>query len=292
MSLSMLARAALSAALTPSLPSWPTLSLSVARWDRSHLSADPAALQDRMLACLALHASVDPWRLPWASGEELSLRRLAAALIGRSDDYTGPLPVELLPAAEARVLMDALKTAAAAAGRPLDVCEQLAVALVQTDGQPLAAVLLLHIATRTLARGADARRDPCLSLWLDERLALGTSIAAFDPVLCDGDPLGDARHYWAMVCAGVASVWAKRTGRRGAGRVLHAAFFLAPEPARRLRQRLEGPHPDRGRLSRMGLRHGISLGVAAARQAERGQELPGADATARATLDSDRAARW
>ena len=45
-----------------------------------------------------------------------------------------------------------------------------------------------------------------VTLWLDERLSLGAAIAAFDPILCDGDPLGDARHYWAMVCAGVASV--------------------------------------------------------------------------------------
>ena len=292
MSLSMLARAAISATLTPSLPSWPTLSLAVARWDRSHLSSDPAALQDRMLACLAQHSPADPWQLPWAPGIDLSLRRLSAALIGRSDDHSGPLPVELLPAAPARELMDALERAAADGGRPLDVCEQLAVALVQADGQLLAAVLLLHLALRTLARGADARLDPCLSLWLDERLSLGASIAAFDPILCDGDPLGDARHYWAMVCAGVASVWAKRAGRRRAGRVLHASFFLAPEPARRLRMHLEGPHPNRGRLSRMGLRHGISLGVAAARQAERSRMTGAVEDDERVRLTSEHSARW
>lgn len=292
MSLSMLARATLSAALTPSLPSWPTVSLAVARWDRRHLSADPAALQDRMLASLAQHAPIDPWLLPWAPEATLSLRRLSAALIGRSDDYAGPLPVELLPAAEARELMDVLRRAAEAAGRPLDVCEQLAVALGQSGGHLFAAALLLHTATRTLARGSDARLDPCLALWLNERLTLGSSIAAFDPELCDGDPLGDARHYWAMVCAGVASVWAKRSGRRSAGRVLHAGFFLAPEPARRLRMRLEGPHPDRGRLSRMGLRHGISLGVAAARQAALSRRSRSAAAPDQAMLSAGRSVRW
>ncbi len=265
MALTLLLRAAASAALTPSLPSWPTLGPASASWDRSHVSQDPAALQDRMLALLAGHSSADPWRLPWAPHATLSLTRLSAALIGRTDDYTGPMPTELLPSADARALMDDLSAAATAAGRPLDVCEQLDVALRATDGHPLAAALLLHLAVRVLARGSDRRRDPALALWLDERLALGAAIAAFAD--SPNDPLGDARHYWAMVCAGMASAWAKQTGRRGAGRLLHLVFYLGLPPADRVRLRLEGPRADRVGISRMGLRHGISLGVAAARQA-------------------------
>lgn len=265
MALSVLLRAAASAALTPSVPSWPTVRLAVAGWDRSHLSADPAAIQDRMLALLAGHSPTDPWRLPWAPGAALSLTDLSAALIGRTDDYDGPMPEAMLPAAGARALMDVLGEAAEQAGRPLDVCEQYAVALDAAGGHPLAAALLLHLAVRVLARGADRRRDPALALWLDERLALGSAIAAFAG--SEADPLGDARHYWAMVCAGMGSVWAKQTGRRSAGRLLHAAFYLAPSAADRVRMRLDGPKFARAGLRRMGLRHGIGLGVAAARQA-------------------------
>jgi len=265
MALSVLLRAAASAALTPSVPSWPTARLAVMRWDRGHLSQDPAALQDRMLALIAGHVLVDPWRLPWAPEAKWSLVDLSAALIGRTDDYDGPMPEAMLPAAGARALMDALHVAAGRAGRPLDVCEQYAVALDAAGGHPLAAALLLHLAVRVLARGADRRRDPVLALWLDQRLALGSAIAAF--ANSDADPLGDARHYWAMVCAGMGSVWAKQTGRRAAGRLLHVTFYLAPAAADRVRLRLDGPRFERTGLRQMGLRHGISLGVAAARQA-------------------------
>ncbi|MFT5681179.1 MAG: hypothetical protein ACI8RZ_002085 [Myxococcota bacterium] len=265
MALSVLVRAAVSAALTPSVPSWPTVQIAVARWDRSHVSRDPAALQDRMLTLIAGHTPTDPWRLPWAPDAALSLTDLSAALIGRCDDYAGPMPEAMLPAVGARALMDDLSAAAAQAGRPLDVCEQFAVALAATDGHPFAAALLLHLTIRVLARGADRRRDPALALWLDERLALGAAVAAFEDAA--GDPLGDARHYWAMVCAGMGSVWAKQTGRRSAGRLHHATFYLAPQLADRVRMRLEGPHSERGRIRRMGLRHGITLGVAAVRQA-------------------------
>ena len=109
----MLTRALLSAATVPSVPSWPTLSR--ATWDGSHRSEDPAALQDRMLACLAQHRTADPWWLPWAPDAALSLTRLCAALIGRADDVSGALPVELLPV-EARALMDDLAAAADRAG--------------------------------------------------------------------------------------------------------------------------------------------------------------------------------
>ena len=280
MALSVLLRAAASAALTPSVPSWPTARLAISRWDRSHLSQDPAALQDRMLALIAGHVLVDPWRLPWAPGATMSLIALSAALIGRTDDYDGPMPEALLPATGARALMDSLHVAAGRAGRPLDVCEQYAVALDATGGHPLAAALLLHLAIRVLARGADRRRDPVLALWLDERLVLGSAVAAFADSA--GDPLGDARHYWAMVCAGMGSVWAKQTGRRTAGRLLHAVFYRSPAAADRVRLRLEGPHVERTGLRRMGLCHGISLGVAAARQARARSPRWGGEALASA----------
>ena len=237
--------------------------MRLTRWARSHVSRDPAALQDRMLVRLAQHAPADPWRLPW-SADPHSLTLLLAALIGRTDDYTGPMPARYLPAEPARLLIDDLARAA----RPLDVCEQLAIALRAADGHLLAAALQLHLAARVLARGADARLDARLALWLDERLDLGAALAPFDPALSpSGDPLGDNRHYWAAFCAGLASVWAKRHGRRGAGRLLHATVFLGVPAATVLHSRLDGPDLSHTTVSRMGLRHGISLGVAAARQA-------------------------
>lgn len=123
--------------------------------------------------------------------------RLVAALASFTDDYTSEPPHELLPGdAAARWL------AALAPGKPLDLVGQLRLALDVTSSR-FDAVLVCHLATRTIARGRDTRVHPSLALGLDERLHLAGALRRLpDDWSRGGDAPGDTYHYWAQFAAG------------------------------------------------------------------------------------------
>lgn len=255
-------RALVGAAAGPHLPERETYRLHH-HSDPPHTSSEPALLQARLLATLAQHTLDTPWSLPSHAGP-LSLSDLAAALVSPVDAHRGPLHATYLPAAALPGLCARLSTRAAAEGRPLDVCEQLEVAMSAHPGRPLAAGLLLHCLARVLARGQDRRLGPQARMWLDERLAHGQTLAPFSAALRGaGDPLGDLTAYWGSASAGMAATWAKQHGRRSAGRLLQVLFYAGPSLGGHLRR---GPFGDHARVARVGLRHGLALGVATQRQ--------------------------
>src|SRR5262249_22226104 len=142
-----------------------------------------------------------PLDLPWAPGRAIATQRLFAAIVSFVDDYDGPFPDELFPRAAMATLIDGI------AARPLaslDVIAQLDLALRIVGPYPFAAVLALHGALRTLARGRDRRLGAPFDLSLEERLARGASIAPFARDLGPrNDALGDTYHYWGCVAVGI-----------------------------------------------------------------------------------------
>jgi hypothetical protein len=228
---------------------------------------EPAILQARLLATLAQHHLINPWSL--SSPHTLSLSALAAALVSPVDHHTAPLPRDYLPIEQLPRLQAALTARATATDSALDVCEQLEVSLTLSGSRPLQAALALHCLTRVLARGQDRRLGPQTRLWLDERLAQGAILSGFAPALSGrGDRLGDLRAYWGACSAGLAATWAKQSGRRSAGRALQGLFYFGPTTGGALRAGLgrASPFGDHATVARIGLRHGLALGVATQRQ--------------------------
>lgn len=183
--------------------------------------------------------------------------RLTAALVSFVDDYAAQFPAEFFDDRAVSRLLSELKSLHQA-----DVLAVLRLPTCAAQPTTLEAVLVAHAALRQLARGRDDRALTQSRLSLEERLDLGGRMLPFpEEQSRGGDPLGDAYHYFATVAAGLAGTSAKR-------RLWMLPLFAAgPELMWGVREGLFGArlfYGNHARIDRMGLRHGIRLGRAAA----------------------------
>lgn len=200
--------------------------------------------------------------LPWASRRTL-LRRSVAALVSFVDDYQGPIPAEFFPERELARVLQALDARCQAVGRALLLGEQMRIALECTNGHVFGAVILLHAASRIVARGRDRRACPSLDFPLDERLRRGQALAGFSlPPGEPFDPPGDTYHYWATFAAGLHGCLARRRSLAVPAAV-QGLFRLGPTLMSAVRGGIFGralfcgPHRT---VDGMGLLHGQSIG--------------------------------
>jgi hypothetical protein len=200
--------------------------------------------------------------LPWGAAsqrwsEPPPLRRTFAALVSFVDDYSGPYPREHFPAREVARLLDLFRVNAVALGGSLTLDEQLGAALEIVSGRLFAAAVLLHAATRWLARARDTRALGSLS-W-KQRLGDAALLAPFAPeVEADGDGPGDTYHYWANFVAGYQT----RLDGGVAARAMRAMFAAGPLAMRTIRGGLFGRTLFAGNHSavdRLGLAHGEAV---------------------------------
>jgi hypothetical protein len=187
--------------------------------------------------------------LPWCATAP-PLRRTFPALVSFVDDYAGPYPRELFPAGEVARLLDRLRAAAA----PATLDEQLAAALEITGGRLFAAAVLLHAATRWLARARDTRALGPLP-W-SQRLDDAALLAPFAPAVeADGDAPGDTYHYWANFVAGCQTFLDGGV----AARAMRTLFVAGPVAMSAIRGGLFGRTLFAGNhaaVDRLGLMHG------------------------------------
>jgi hypothetical protein len=198
--------------------------------------------------------------LPWATRVP-EVGRAYAAYVSFVDDYRGLYPGELFPVPETRQVLDAI-AAASERGEVWTVPEQLGAALPIAGGRVYAAVVLLHAATRMLARGRDGRAlGPAVAaLTLEDRLRIGAAIAPWPAEIArGGDAMGDTYHYWASFAAGMHTT----LGRGSVARhVVRGAFALGPVLMSTIRGGLFarplfcGNHAE---LDRLGLAQGTAL---------------------------------
>ena len=258
----MLARALAAVASSEAMPGWRTYRAEV---ERSRCRFDsteqvPSAMLEelRKLGSRAEPSGGAGARgLSWSSGAPIVPARLTAALASFVDDYGGPFPREFFPEEAVRALLNELRERAPAS---LTIPRQFALAVGAT-GNLLSAVVLLHATLRWLARGRDARAYPTMApMSIAERVRAGASVAPFRPEESpDGDPLGDAYHYWAMVAAGM---FRSRIASEAARALFGALFWSAPwlmSAVRRGIFRRTLFYGNHATVDRLGLSHGIAL---------------------------------
>ncbi|MBL8021375.1 MAG: hypothetical protein JNM27_17015 [Leptospirales bacterium] len=196
-------------------------------------------------------------RLVWTSSP-VSSRRLASYIISFVDDYRGSAPEEFFPWDRLSLLFAAL----ANGDTPMPLPFQLRLALHHADQNLLSALVLIHSASRIIARGRDYRILPVpLHFSLEARLLFAARFAPFDSEISQGgDILGDTYHYWAMLLAGFF-FWSPATFSLIPYRPL---FMLAPDLMRIVRQGIFRSYLFNGNhktIDKLGLRHGRIIGI-------------------------------
>jgi hypothetical protein len=229
---------------------------------RDQISNPVGELLLQELVSVVVHSSPQAWsRLPWSSSK-VRVRRLFPALISFVDDYDGSFPDEYFPEQLTARLITKLGYDDPA-GANLRLPDQFRLALEVAADHPIGAAILLHAATRHLARGRDNRAFPELAFELDRRIQLGRRIAPFPAELAGaGDPLGDTYHYWANVTAGMCYA-CSRGESRVVRHMLRWLFHFGPDLMSLIRQGIFGSVLFAGNhksIDRMGLRHGMHLG--------------------------------
>jgi hypothetical protein len=250
------ARATWGVASSPPMPRWREyMAWTTELRDAAEVWNPPDIVLERRLVALATGPRDDA--LPWADMSAPRSRRVYAGLVSFVDDYEGPYPEELFPAAEVHALRLALR------GRPRTIDEQLEAALATTGGRAFAAAILLHAATRLVARNRDSRALGDLA-WT-ERALDAAWIAPFAPeVAGDGDAPGDTYHYWANFAVGMQAEIRGTLVPRAVG----AAFYAGPVAMTWIRGRIfrstlfAGSHAI---CDRMGLAHGRAVARAGRR---------------------------
>lgn len=140
--------------------------------------------------------------LPWSS-QRVNIHSLFESLLAFTDDHTETIHQEYFPVDQSKHFIKEVIASSRLRGAPLQLPEQLRIALEYTDGQLLAASILCHSASRAVGRNRDQRVDPAFKFDTDTMRQWGASIARFDDNK-QFDPPGDTYHFWATFSMGLA----------------------------------------------------------------------------------------
>ncbi len=171
--------------------------------------------------------------IPWAS-RRIELPRVASHLIAFTNDCGREFAQEFHQVDEIITYLTSIRQQFEETGEQLTVPTEFAVALSQTNNNPIAAALLAHCSYRAIARLADTRISPRLDFPISSStesismMSIAESTADFIDTYGPADPLGNTYHFWSQFTAGMVFALEKREKPIEAG-FYDILFYYAPE---------------------------------------------------------------
>lgn len=140
--------------------------------------------------------------LPW-SPHKVNIHTLFKTLVTFTDDHTETIYQEYFPTTQINHCIEEIISTSKLKGTPLQLPEQLKIALKYANGQLLPASILAHSASRVIGRNRDQRVDTAFKFDANIMQQWSASIARFDDAR-QFDPPGDTYHFWATFSMGLA----------------------------------------------------------------------------------------
>lgn len=189
----------------------------------------PLNVEDELLSgCIKVlrRRHIDPtisYSPYWNRGIEYNEVEVFGTAIQILDLHDAPLPTTVLPPEEdVQTFIDAVKAFPGKAKIP----DQLAIALAITKNNLIGAANLCWIATRCMARGAEQRAYPNISMTIEDIRSWNDEVAQFETYTNSGqnEGPGDTYYFWTHVFC--AMVFSKRNIR---SKVAQAVFGRGTE---------------------------------------------------------------
>jgi len=203
--------------------------------------------------------------VPWSS-RRIRLPRITAALIAFTNDHGKKTAPEFFPVDAIVTYLHSVRQQYEEIGQPLTIPDQFALALSQTNNNPIATALLAHGAYRAVARGWDTRMSAQLDFPVTSdteaitMVSIAESTADFISSQGPLDTLGDTYHFWSQFSAGMVFTLEKRFIQSG---LYTLAFSHAPELTTLIRETFGGKSQQFGvhkEPDMLGLRLGRATG--------------------------------